>query len=201
METFSGYHMKICFINHCCPVQRKSNHRWGHALSEFLMHGNSEAGCVPTRWNQTCHIHTGGSARTGRSLIGKLLAAGTGGRGRGATHTPPAREHVIPGALPVQAWKAQSIALSHHLCNSHWHETNWEEMFNDLLGSLMSARILLPKGGHRFVVSTDSEISPLIYMQMMLCSGWQLMIILASKKYGLFKDYYFLPRVRIAFIF
>lgn len=153
----------MCFINHHCPVKRKSNHRWGHALSKFLMHGNYEAGCIPPRWNQTCHIHTGASARTGRSLVRKLLAAGTGA---GAMHTLPARERIISSALSMQTWKAQSIALSHRLCKCHWHKMNREEMFNGLPDNLMSACLSVPKGGHCFFVSTDSEISPLIYTQM-----------------------------------
>lgn len=170
----------MCFINHCCPVEWKANHGWGHALlSKFLMHGNYEAGCVPTWWNQTCHIHTGDSARTSRTLIGKLLAAGRGGRSD--AHTA-AKEHVISSALSTQTWQADSVALSHHLCKSHRHEMNREEMFN---ASLM---VWCLPASHSQREDTDSEIFPLIYMQMMLCSGWQLMSILASKKYVLFKD-------------
>lgn len=90
-----------------CPVKQKSNHRWGHALSKFLMHGNYAAGCVPTQGIQTCHIHRGAYARTGRSLIGKLLAGGTGGctHCTGAHTAFPRHFQSRPGKYRAETWK------------------------------------------------------------------------------------------------
>lgn len=167
METFSGHHMKICSINHCCPVKQKSNHRWGHALSKFLMHGNYEAGCVPAQGNQTCHIPRGVCARTGRSLLGKLLAGGTGDAHTactGAQHFQCTSSADLENTVHWSEPENQCIALGCLLCRSHWPGVNRGDMSNSLPDSLVPAWPPLPKGGRCFPVSTDSDISPLMHI-------------------------------------
>lgn len=165
METFSGHHMEICFINHCCPVKQKSNHRWGRALSKFLMHGNYEAGCVPTQENQTCHVPGGACARTGRNLTGKL-AGGTGGctHCSGAQHFPGTSSAHLENTVHCSGtWKTLHCS---GLCPLQ-EPLAWGEQkghFQSLPGSLVPAWPSLPKGKPCFTVSIDSDISPLMDM-------------------------------------
>lgn len=74
METFSGYHMKICFINHCSPVKQKKNLITDEAirLASFLCMETMKQGVFPPSETKR-HIHTGASTRTGRSLRGNVL--------------------------------------------------------------------------------------------------------------------------------
>lgn len=153
METFSGHHMKICFINHCCPEKQKFNHRWGCALSKFLIHGNSEAGCVPTQGNQTCPIHRGTCARTGRISQGNFLL-----EAQGNAHT--AQNSISrcfqswPGRHRALVWDMKKGALLWAVSRGH--------RSNSLPDSLVPAWPSFPKGGHCFTVSTDSDISLLM---------------------------------------
>lgn len=134
METFSGHHMKICFINHRCPVKQKSNHRWGHALSKFLLHGNYAAGCVPTQGNQRCHIHRGACARTDRNLMEKPLAGGM----RECTHCTGAQHFPGPPSTDLENTGHGSETekpvhcLGCVLCSSHWHGVNRGDTSNSL---------------------------------------------------------------------
>lgn len=152
METFSGHHMKICSINHCCPVKQKSNHRWGHALSKFLMHGNYEAGCVPAQGNQTCHIPRGACARTGRSLLGKLLAGGTGDAHTACTGAQHFQCTSRPGKHSALLWDWKPVhcsglpPLQEPLAwgeqRGHVQQPPWQ--FGACLASAAKRRMLLP---------------------------------------------------------
>lgn len=71
----------------------------------------------------------------------------------------------------------------------------WDEHEHEMLNSLPARWVSpCPKGGHCFIASTASEISPFIYMQMVLCSCWQL--FQHPRNTGWSKNF-FLLRVRI----
>lgn len=119
METFSGYHMKICFINHCSPVKQKKNLITDEAicLASFLCMETMKQGVFPPSETKR-HIHTGASTRTGRSLRGNVLLRQ---RGRGNTHPACKAASYLQCTFNAD-WKAQR--LSHHLCKSPWCEMN-----------------------------------------------------------------------------
>lgn len=189
--------MKICFINHCCPVKRKSNHRWGHAFSKFLMHGNYEAGCIPTQWNQTWHIHTGASARTGRSLTGKLLAAGTGGRGDVHTACKGARyfQCTCNADLESSECCSEPSPLQEPLA--------WDELRGDVQRPPWQFDVCLPltpKGRtllhcQYWLWNLSFNIHADDIMQWLTINDY-----FSIKEIRVVQRYFFLPRVRIAFI-
>lgn len=154
MAPFSGHHMKICFINHCCPMKQKSNHRWECALKvSYAWQLWSRVCSYPGKPNMSHPL--GSCARTGRNLIGNFLLEAQGNAHTALEHSADLehcallwdlKNSALPGLCPLQqplAWAGQRGQIQYPPCRF--------------------GLALTPKGGHCFTVSTGSDISPLMH--------------------------------------
>lgn len=113
MAPFSGHHMKICFINHCCPMKQKSNHRWECALKvSYAWQLWSRVCSYPGKPNMSHPL--GSCARTGRNLIGNFLleAQGNAPHCTGAQCRPGALCFALRPEKQCIAWAVSSAAAT-----------------------------------------------------------------------------------------